>query len=330
MSHSKINNLKKLGNFLNIESNILDELSKNEYNVIESKSVDTDILSNILTIKKICIAKKDGGHRIVYSPTSDNLTNCLKILNTKLRTIYIPNSNVHGYIKGRGIKTNAIEHLGKKYILNIDIDDYFENITKDKVVSSLNSIGFQEEISSIIAHICTHDNKLIQGFHVSPTIANIIFDELDNIFSEYNNIRYTRYADDLYFSSNDEFEIISEVTKQMKKNGFQINEKKTKIMTRGKKQYVTGLTVFDTLQPRISKRKKREIRQIMYYIQKYDYKGYIFHKNGITNDDYLKSEKTKKIVDSKIHQLQQYVKGWLLFINSIEPEFAKNYWHLIK
>lgn len=130
MSHKKINTVKKLSNFLNIEIGILLELSRNDYNLINRNNCSEDILNNVLSVEKIEISKKSGGFRIVYSPISDNLTNCLKVLNSKLRSIYKPSSSVHGYIKGRGIKTNAFEHLGKKNLLKIDIENSFEKITK--------------------------------------------------------------------------------------------------------------------------------------------------------------------------------------------------------
>lgn len=330
MSYKKINTLKKLSNFLNIEIGILLELSENDYNLINKNNCSENILNNVLSIEKIEISKKSGGFRIVHSPISDNLTNCLKVLNSKLRSIYNPPPSVHGYVKGRGIKTNASEHLGKKNILKIDIENYFEKITKESIIKSLNNLGFHHEISPLIAKIVTHNDVLVQGFHTSPTVANIIFNELDLKLSKLPNITYTRYADDLYFSSKDEMDIILNVEKLLLKYGFTINKSKTKLMKRGQKQYVTGLTVFDSKKPRISKKKKKEIRQLMYYINIYGYKGHIMHKLKIKHDDYLSDKATKEKVDYAIELLKRRIKGWLLFINSIEPDFSTKYIDLKK
>lgn len=330
MSHEKIDTLKKLANFLNLDFGILLELSKNDYNLIDRNNCSEEILSHVLTVEKIEIRKKSGGFRVVYSPSSDNLTNCLKVLNTKLRSIYKPSTSVHGYIKGRGIKTNASQHLGKKYILKIDIENYFEKITKEGIMKALNNLSFHHKISPLIAKITTHNNVLVQGFHTSPTIANIIFHELDLKLSNFPNITYTRYADDLYFSSDEEIDIISKVENQLLKFGFTINQSKTKLMKRGQKQYVTGLTVFDFKTPRISKLKKREIRQQMHYINRYGYKGHIMHENGISNEEYLSDDEVKAKVDYKIYELKSKIKGWLLFINSIEPTFSEKYLELKK
>jgi len=325
MKHKTINTVKKLANYLNINKEILVALSTNDYNIIETYEYPDEILSDVLTVKKIKIKKRSGGFRAVYSPSSDNLTNCLKILNSKLKTIYSAPSCVHGYIKGRGIRTNASEHLGKMYILKIDIKDYFEKVTYENIIKSLDHLGFHNEISSLIAKISTHNNVLVQGFHTSPTIANIVFNELDLTFSKFPNIQYTRYADDLYFSSDEEINILQEVEDQLLKFGFKINKSKTKLMKRGQKQYVTGLTVFDFLKPRISKHKKKEIRQLMHYIKKYGFRGHIMHRYGFSNEDYLKDDDIKQKVDLMIESLKSKIKGWLLFINSIEPDFSKKY-----
>lgn len=323
--HKKIKTLKRLSNFLNIESEILNEISENDFNIICANTYNDEILNSVLTVKKIEIRKKNGGIRIVYSPTSDNLTNCLKILNNRLKDIYNPPDCVHGYIKGRGIKTNAVQHLGKKYILKIDIENYFEKITKNMINVALKKLGFHDNISSLIAKITTHNDVLVQGFHTSPTIANIIFHELDLFFSKIEKCTYTRYADDLYFSSDEKREIEPLIKKKLLDYGFNINHKKTKLMKRGQKQYVTGLTVFDSITPRISKVKKMEIRQDIHYIQTYGFLGHIMHKLGITHEDFLKDEETKVKVFNAMNLEKQRIKGWLLFINSIEPNFSDKY-----
>jgi RNA-directed DNA polymerase len=328
--HEKINTLKKLSNFLNINSEILNEISENDFNILTNNPYNNQNLNSVLTVKKIEIRKKNGGVRVVYSPTSDNLTNCLKILNNRLKNIYNPPDCVHGYIKGKGIKTNAVQHLGKRYILKIDIENYFEKITKNMITLALKELGFHDNISSLIAKLTTHNDILVQGFHTSPTIANIIFYELDLIFSKFEKFTYTRYADDLYFSSEEKINIEPVIEKKLLEYGFTINHEKTKLMKRGQKQYITGLTVFDSLTPRVSKHKKKEIRQDIHYIQTYGFLGHVMHKLGIKHEDYLKDKEIKEKVFNAINIEKQRIKGWLLFINSIEPNFSDKYSELKK
>lgn len=327
MKHTDITNIALLANFLSIEKTILKGICDNEYEIIESRDSEIDNETDqIDKLKRIEILKKDGSHRIVYAPFSDTLINCLKILNKQLSSIYKPPSNVHGFVKGKSIKTNAFEHLSKNYILKVDIKNYFESITCEIIEEHLIKLKFTPEISSAIAKIGTYNNSLIQGFHTSPTIANIIFYDIDILLSKIDSeITYSRYSDDLYFSSDKDFEIVDKIKNILSRFGFTLNRDKTIVMKRGQKQYVTGLTVFDSIQPRISKRVKRSIRQKLYYIQKFGYKGHIMHTLGITNEEYLEDENIKDKVDLQIEYLKKKMKGWLVFINSIEPNFSDKY-----
>lgn len=96
-------------------------------------------------------------------------------------------------------------------------------------------------------------------------------------------------------------------------------------MRRGQNQYVTGLTVFDSEQPRIAKRVKRKIRQEIYFINKFGYKGHIFHILKVNEQSYENDVVVKQKVEAEILRLHTKLKGWLLFINSIEPNFSKKY-----
>ena len=100
-------------------------------------------------------------------------------------------------------------------------------------------------------------------------------------------------------------------------------------MKRGWHQYVTGLTVFDKQSPRISKKTKRKLRQQIYYINKFGYRSYVLYDLEKTPQDYFSSSSLRDEVDSKIEYLQRKLNGWLLFINSIEPRFAKKYSDLL-
>jgi len=333
MEYSKIKNIGLLANYLSLDKAVLKKICQNDYEsttlteLRKSYSKNKDLT---FTLKKYQILKKKGGYRIVYSPISDTLINCLKILNKKLSALYTPSISVHGFIKGRSIKSNAFVHLTKKYIYKVDIEKYFESINSEKIVDILVELGFTKEASKLISKLVTHNNILVQGFHTSPTIANLAFKDLDEIFSNIRtDIDYSRYADDLYFSSNQEFDIYDDIKENLSKFGFILNEKKTMMMKRGQNQYVTGLTVFDSKYPRIAKRVKKRIRQEIYFINKYGYKGHVMHKLKIRKKEYNKNEKIRERVEFEIGKLHIKMNGWLIFINSIEPEFSKKYSNLL-
>lgn len=320
MKPTEILNIKLLSNYLKIDKDDLLSLINQPYVIASS----TDFSNNVLEIKQYNLLKKRGGKRIVYSANSDTLTNCLKILNNKLKEIHTPSDCVHGFVKGKSIKTNASNHLTKKIIFKVDILDFFGSITRELISKELIKLGFNSEISNAISKIVTYENRLVQGFHTSPTIANLCFKDIDAmLLSIDNSITYTRYADDLYFSSDSEFDVNEKVSKILEDNGFKINHFKTKVMRRGGKQFVTGLTVSDYEYPRIPKNIKRKLRQEIHYISKYGYKGHVLHKLGISAQEYNSDSEKKILVDSSVSFINNRIYGWLLYINSVEPIFAK-------
>ena len=111
--------------------------------------------------------------------------------------------------------------------------------------------------------LCFKDSALPQGAPTSPMLSNICFKKVDNTilsFCNKNNIIYTRYADDLTFSG-DNFNIkniIAIITQILKKNGYQINKQKTKVMRPGNKKIITGIIVNEKLS--ISRHLRRKLR----------------------------------------------------------------------
>lgn len=338
MKHTEIETRKDLANYLRCNLDFLEKAINDEFFIRDTKQSD-DIIKTIsippteITVSKYYIKKKGkkGGFRIVHQAWSHQLENSLKILNNYLNNIYIPYDFIHGFVKGKSIKTNANSHLAKKTILSVDIKNYFESISKEMIISNLIRIGFSENVASWIASITTIEGFLVQGFCTSPTIANIVTHELDEKLKKLcdNNIEYTRYADDLYFSSQNIEIPLNEITKTIEDYGFKLNDKKTKLMTRGHQQYVTGLTTFDSTTARISKKRKRNIRLEIYYLNKLGYKKHIKNKlikSGVKHKD---PDFKYKVLD-EIDKTRNKLYGWLHFIQAIEPDFSSKYYSKLK
>lgn len=156
------------------------------------------------------IPKKKGGYREIAAPANN-----LKLIQQKLNEIltnYYENfiaSQVHGFCHNRSIVTNAKHHLRKKYVLNIDLKDFFPSIHFGRVNGLFRSepFNFNDKISNILANICCHEGVLPQGSPTSPIITNFICKKLDKELqhlAKRNNCKYTRYADDITISSNDD------------------------------------------------------------------------------------------------------------------------------
>ncbi len=183
-------------------------------------------------------------------------------------------SNIaHGFIKDRGVLTNAREHLNKKHLFKIDIKDYFKSITKEGVKSVFLKLGFSENGAEIFSDLCTLDDIMYEGFNTSPMLANLYCFDLDlelKVLAEKYNVEISRYSDDITFSSNiNNFPSIEEIKEIFEKYSFNINEEKTMSLKYGQPQYVTGLSISNDKYPRVPKIMKKKIRQELYYLNKY-------------------------------------------------------------
>ena len=161
----------------------------------------------------------------------------------------------HGFEKGKSIITNARIHRNKRFVLNIDLKDFFASFHFGRVIGFFEkNINFRipKDIAIIIAQLCCYKGSLPQGAPTSPIISNIICNIFDmrvlKLAKKYK-LDYTRYADDLTFSTNNKDflnmynEFLLCISKEVEKAGFCINQKKTRLFYKDSRQEVTGLVV---------------------------------------------------------------------------------------
>ncbi|WP_341832822.1 reverse transcriptase family protein [Sphingobacterium thalpophilum] len=172
--------------------------------------------------------------------------------------------NVHGGVKKRSNITNAKPHQGKKYILTTDLQDFYPSITAKKVYETFLELGFNAQCAFYITRLTTWKGELPQGTPTSTHISNIVFLRTDYKLIELcnaHNITYTRYIDDLTFSSQSDFQnIIEEILGIVLESGLKISRRKT--FYNGA-QTVTGIKIFlnkiDAPEKIIAKVKAEEI-----------------------------------------------------------------------
>lgn len=226
-------------------------------------------LTHILYVKKpdsyyetFEIPKKNGDTKTICAPSGDlkslqsRLADALwehqKIIQTS--TNNSPNIS-HAFEKEKSIITNAKVHRNKRFVLNMDLENFFDSFHFGRVqgyFEKSKNFSLPREVSIIIAQIACYHGRLPQGAPSSPIITNLICQILDmrllKIAKKYK-LDYTRYADDLTFSTNDrnfldnEESAIKEISAEISKAGFTINEKKTRLLYRDSRQEVTGLVV---------------------------------------------------------------------------------------
>ena len=156
---------------------------------------------------------------------------------------------VFGFVKGKSIKDAAEVHVGKETIISLDMKDFFPSTKSDFVLESLRkNFGFGEMASWLIARLVARRGVLPQGAITSPGASNVAFYDKDLAlmeFAERHNLVYTRYADDLTFSSDENIEdatqLLSEVAEIIKP--YRLNFKKVKVYRGRQRKYVLGLVV---------------------------------------------------------------------------------------
>jgi RNA-directed DNA polymerase len=221
------------------------------------------------------VSKKTGGVRTISAPIT-----ALKIIQQKfnrvLLQVYSPKPCVHSFIHDRSIVSNATKHLERKSVLNIDLEDFFPSINFGRVRGLFMGKPYNlcAPVSTILAQICCFNNQLPQGAPTSPIITNMICAQLDSqlmALAKSNRCDYTRYADDMTFSTNirdfptalavlnsiGQIEVGGELRHIIEQNGFKINSNKTRLRGRNQHQQVTGITV-----NKFTNVKRKLIRQI--------------------------------------------------------------------
>ncbi len=238
------------------------------------------------------IKKKSGGLRQITAPKTRSFMMMLSAVNILLRSLYTPSEYAMGFADGRSVVTNASVHVGMNYIFNIDLKDFFPSIQQARVWGRLQvpPFKFSPTIANLLAGLCcmkwvredAEGNKtdvyvLPQGAPTSPIITNMICDKLDFYLSRLAkrfNMNYTRYADDITFSSmhyvyRKDGKFMLELERIIKEQGFKINETKTRLQKRGSRQEVTGIIVSDKLN--VTQKYVRDIRNILYIWDRYEY-----------------------------------------------------------
>ncbi|MBQ8350229.1 MAG: RNA-directed DNA polymerase [Ruminococcus sp.] len=199
------------------------------------------------------------------------------------------------YCKGKSLLDNASPHIGKEYIVKLDISHFFDNIDDDMVFMIMRQLGMSAPVTSMLTNLCVHNGRLPQGAPTSPYIANLVmkhFDKRLGAWCSERKISYTRYCDDMTFSGSKETvknsRLVGKVKHMLYRMGFDLNEKKTVFVSSSQQQKVTGIIVNET--PHIPREMRRTIRQEIYYCTKFDITESI-KQNGldVSEKEYLSS-----------------------------------------
>jgi len=296
--------------------------------------------------KQFSIRKKSGGQRNINAPKK-GLKTIQKVLNIIIQCVFEPHTAATGFVPNKSVVDNAKAHTAKNYVYNIDLKDFFPSIEVHRVKACFKIPPFdlkddREPLAFLIANLCCSEmdverliegewqtvkrSVLPQGAPTSPTITNIVSQSLDKRLAKLATTfgaTYTRYADDITFSSDHSIyqkngKFLNKLHEIITQNSFTINEQKVRLQKNGHKQEVTGITVNE--KPNVSQRYIKQIRMWLYYWETYGYEKaeQIFRRDYISDRGYVKSHKAKliNVIDGKLLYLKM-VRG------EIDPTYIK-------
>lgn len=181
-----------------------------------------------------------------------------RIISTLLAPMMGEAGAAHGGIKGRSPATNAAAHLGQACVVSMDIRSYFNQVRPNRVYRMfIDEYGFGRDVASILTKLTTWQGLLPQGAPTSPVLANLLLvkrvDEPLEAKASSEQIRYTRFVDDLTFSGNNPRKMINHAARLLSRLGLPVHRhkpfaerSKLKITSRSRDPMVTGLSVQGT------------------------------------------------------------------------------------
>lgn len=262
--------------------------------------------------------------------------------------------NVHdasvAFRKNDNIVRAAEPHCGCRWMIKLDIVNFFESVSEQSVYHAFRAIGYQPLVSFELARLCTrrggpsqargalrwsfpfgqemairaYYSKLLghlpQGAPTSPMLANLAMVRFDRVASEIagkHGLIYTRYADDLTLSTNlQEFsraqahEVIRDLYRALRRHGFQPNLAKTSIVAPGARKVVLGLLV-DGDSPRLTKEFRSRLRKHLYYL---------------THAAHGPARHAAAMRFRSVYSLRNHVNGLIAYARQVDEAYAQQAW----
>jgi hypothetical protein len=270
-------------------------LWRNEQDVAQALGITVGTLRHFSTHREreraahyitYAIRKRSGGVRIIHAPKR-RLKAILRALHRELVSKLPVSEHAHGFVKQRSVKTGAAEHVQKRVLLRLDLKDFFPSVTSARVRGLLVAMGYGYPVAATLAVLMTEairqrveidgetffvpvsPRMCVQGAPTSPGICNALLLRMDRRIAgiaKKHEFAYTRYADDLTLSGASEdaaHRVRLAVERVIREEGFEVNSRKTRIMKRGGRQIVAGVTVNEVLG--LSRKQRRKIRAMLHH-----------------------------------------------------------------
>ena len=281
-------------------------------------------VSQVSHYSRFAISKKSGGQRFISAPKRHLKKQQYWLLENILNKVSLSEA-CHGFCPEKSILTNAEGHIGAKTLINVDLENFFPTFTFKRVKGLFQNLGYSEKQATIFSLLATEakqeefeiDNErwfisldertLPQGAPSSPALTNIICRSLDRRLTklaEKFSLKYTRYADDLTFSTKEDIDskTVGQFMRQLNYliagEGLKINEAKTRISRPGSRKEVTGIVVNEKAS--IPRKKLKAFRATLHQIE----------QNGLEGRTW----------GNPASDLIQSIQGYADFVYMVDPE----------
>lgn len=297
---------------------------------------------NVFALKKPNVGHSPNRLRWISAPCED-LLRVQRWINTKILSHAEPHEASYAYDNRHGVLEAAELHCGAEWLIKLDLTNFFESILEPRVYELFRSFGYQPLVAFELSRLCTRirasgnpDRRfnhrtlpeglpyrpdprighLPQGAATSPKIANLVMYSLDERLQAYateNELAYSRYADDLVFSSGNPFDRsqaiqhVKAINECLVEAGFWLNKAKTKIIPPGARKVVLGLLI-DGKQPRLTKAYRKYVSDHLYFLSHPDI-------DAITHAEHRGFKSLQGLIN--------HISGKIAYGYSIDPDWAK-------
>jgi RNA-directed DNA polymerase len=289
------------------------------------------------------IRKRSGGRRYIQIPP-DDLMRAQRWLSEHVLARIPPHSRSFAFSKKASIMRCAAQHSGARWLIKMDVSAFFGSISEIQVYRVFLKAGYQPLVAFEFARLATYAPEqssryqraawvrrkpyeriwaygtervgyLPQGAPSSPMLSNLVMHDIDADFEELaasHGLTYTRYSDDLSFSTRKEFDrlrakqLIASVTRRLAASGLRVNKKKTTVVPPNSRKIVLGLLVNGD-EPRLTKEFRSSLRQHLYYMNRLGPRAHAVKRGFDT-----------------ISGLYNHVLGLINYAKMVEPEYARH------
>jgi hypothetical protein len=307
------------------------------------------------------LPKRRGGTRTITAP-GRSLKWLQRSLLQVLTHLFPRHKCAVGFERGESVVKHAKAHAGKRRVYVIDIQDFFPSITRSRVYGMLRAKPFEasEHVARYLANLVTHDGALPQGAPSSPILANLLCRRMDARLFKWARERgytYSRYADDLAFSTNRaEFPEADRrrIVEIVEDEGFRVHPEKRKLMPWYGRQLVTGLVV--NVKPNVPRAYIRNLRALLFNVKTFGWESQVgrasfafdegawmmYKRRAISVDKFLEVKKHQREQRAlvwpgatlpgvrTVKQLRRVIRGRIEFVGAVKGKDSQVYRNLLR